>query len=515
MNKRPISILIGALGGEGGGVLSNWLIAAAAAADLPVQGTSVPGVAQRTGATTYYVEIFPVTRAELAGRKPILSLYPGVGDVDLVVASELLEAARAAENGFVAPERTVLIAATHRIYSVQEKTAMADGRVDTPTIVKAIRTMSQRALLFDLTKSEAHRRLPLNAVLLGAVAGSGVLPIEREHYLAAIRAIGIAVNANLAGFAAGFKIGQEGPGPEILPHPVDRRGNELALTANLANLLQAAGQTVPTALLPIVQAALTRLTEYQDLAYARHYLDRLARVHTLPQATNALIDAVARHLALWMSYEDIIRVGQLKSAPGRYQRIREGADVKSDQPIRVVEFFKPGIEEVSALLPPWAGKRLYRWAERRDLLHRLHLPMHINSTSVWGFLRLWLLARLRRWRPHSHRWAKEQARIEQWLDAVCEAAAIADDFAIEVALCPKMLKGYSDTQRRGLQNYLAILELIILPAIAMRQNAAISLRQVREAALADPDGEHLQAVLHAASAGHEDSPVAPFAQLTG
>jgi indolepyruvate ferredoxin oxidoreductase beta subunit len=116
MNTRPISILIGALGGEGGGVLSNWLIAAAAAADFPVQGTSVPGVAQRTGATTYYVEIFPETRTALAGRKPILSLYPGVGDVDLVVASELLEAARAAENCFVAPERTVLIAPTHRNY---------------------------------------------------------------------------------------------------------------------------------------------------------------------------------------------------------------------------------------------------------------------------------------------------------------------------------------------------------------------------------------------------------------
>jgi indolepyruvate ferredoxin oxidoreductase, beta subunit len=514
MSKKPISILIGALGGEGGGVLSNWLIAAAALADLPVQGTSVPGVAQRTGATTYYVEIFPVARAVLAGRKPILSLYPGVGEVDLVVASELLEAARAAENGFVAPERTVLIAATHRIYSVQEKTAMADGRVDTPTILKAIRTMSQRALLFDLTKSEAHRRLPLNAVLFGAIAGSGVLPIEQEHCHTAIRASGIAVNANLAGFAEGFKIGQEGPGPEILPHPVDHRGNELALTANLADLVQDASQTLPTALLPIVQAALTRLAEYQDIAYARRYLGRLARVHALPQVTPALIEAVARHLALWMSYEDIIRVGQLKSAPGRHQRIREEADVKGGQPIRVVEFFKPGIEEVSALLPPWAGKRLYRWAERRDLLRRLHVPMHINSTSVWGFLRLWLLARLRRWRPHSHRWAKEQARIEQWLDAVCEAAAIADVFAVEVALCPKILKGYSDTQRRGLQNYLAILEQVILPAVATRQNVAVGLRQVREAALADPEGEGLQTALRAVAAEYEGGLATPLAQLT-
>lgn len=515
MNTRPISILIGALGGEGGGVLSNWLIAAAGAADLPVQGTSVPGVAQRTGATTYYVEIFPETRTALAGRKPILSLYPGIGDVDLVVASELLEAARAVENGFVAPERTILIAATHRIYSVQEKTAMADGRVDAAVIIKALRAMSLRALLFDLTKSAAHRRMPLNAVLLGAIAGSGLLPIAQDHYQAAIRASGIAVDANLAGFAAGFKIGQEGPSPEILPLPVDRRGNELAFATDLASLLQDAGRTLPVSLLPIVQAALTRLTDYQDLAYARHYLDRLARIHALPQAAPALIEAVARHLALWMSYEDIIRVGQLKSAPDRYRRIREEADVKGDQPIRVVEFFKPGIEEVSALLPPWAGQRLYRWAEQRDLLRRLHIPMHINSTSVWGFLRLWLLARLRRWRPHSHRWAEEQARIEQWLDAVCAAAAIAEDFAVEVALCPKILKGYSDTQRRGLQNYLAILDQVIGPAIAMRRNAATGLRGVREAALADPEGEGLQAALRAVAADYQDSRAAPLVRLAG
>jgi indolepyruvate ferredoxin oxidoreductase beta subunit len=515
MNTRPISILIGALGGEGGGVLSNWLIAAASAADFPVQGTSVPGVAQRTGATTYYVEIFPETRAALNGRKPILSLYPGVGDVDLVVASELLEAARAVENGFVAPDRTVLIAATHRIYSVQEKSAMADGRVDAAAIVKALHAMSLRALLFDLTSSAAHRRLPLNAVLLGAIAGSGLLPIDPEHFRAAIRGSGIAVDANLKGFGVGLEIGQQGPGPQILPLPVDRSGNPLVLTTDLAGLVQEAARTLPAALLPIVQAALARLVDYQDFAYARHYLDRLARVHSLSGVTPSLLEATARHLALWMSYEDIIRVGQLKSAPGRTQRIRDEANARDDQPIRVVEFFKPGIEEVSALLPPWAGRRLYRFAERRDLLRRLHISMHINSASVTGFVRLWLLARLRRWRPHSYRWAEEQARIEQWLDAVSAASAVADEFAVEVALCPKILKGYSDTQRRGLQNYLAILEQVIHPAIAKRRNAAIGLRKVREAALADPEGDSLQTALGAVMAEHEDSAAKPLVRLAG
>src|SRR5678816_4894991 len=99
--NRPITLLVCALGGEGGGVLTEWLVDTARHAGYAAQSTSIPGVAQRTGATTYYVEVFPVPLTELGGRRPVLALAPGVGDVDLVVASELLEAGRAISNGFV------------------------------------------------------------------------------------------------------------------------------------------------------------------------------------------------------------------------------------------------------------------------------------------------------------------------------------------------------------------------------------------------------------------------------
>ena len=108
----PVSILIAALGGEGGGVLSNWLVESAIAAGFPVQSTSIPGVAQRTGATTYYLEIFPVPTNELGDREPVLTLTPGPGEIDLMIASELLEAGRAMQNGFISPDRTTLIAST-------------------------------------------------------------------------------------------------------------------------------------------------------------------------------------------------------------------------------------------------------------------------------------------------------------------------------------------------------------------------------------------------------------------
>ena len=129
-SPRPITLLIAALGGEGGGVLTNWIVSAAEQAGYPVQSTSIPGVAQRTGATTYYIEILPVLTGELDGKRPVLALTPGVGDIDIAVASELLEAGRTVANGFVTPDRTTFIGSLSRFYAMDEKIAMGDGRFD-------------------------------------------------------------------------------------------------------------------------------------------------------------------------------------------------------------------------------------------------------------------------------------------------------------------------------------------------------------------------------------------------
>jgi indolepyruvate ferredoxin oxidoreductase beta subunit len=481
---RPLSILIGALGGEGGGVLTDWLVAAAMAADLPVQSTSIPGVAQRTGATTYYVEIFPTTNAALGGRRPVLGLYPCPGDMDVVIASELLEAGRAIENGYVTSERTTLIAATHRVYAVAEKQQMADGRFDASRILRAAREMARQPILFDLTHDAATRQLPLNAVLLGALAGSGVLPLARAGFEAAIRESGIAVDSNLAGFALGYRLASEGPSATTTP----RDDRVVALgKRDLSTLRQDAAREFPAEALAFVEEGLRRLVDYQDAEYAELYLARLQRLRATGIDDATLAEA-ARHLALWMAYQDIIRVAQMKSRASRFARVRDEVRAKPNEPVRVTEFFKPGIEEVSALLPPPLGGALYRWAERRNLLHRFHLPMHVTTTNVNGFLRLCLLARLRGWRRRGYRYAEEQALIERWLDAIARAQAIDGGFAREIVLCARLLKGYSDTHRRGHANFTAILTAIIEPALAARQNGAASVKRAREAALADPDG---------------------------
>ena len=53
--RRPIAIAVMAMGGQGGGVLVDWIVALMEGQGWLAQSTSVPGVAQRTGATIYYV----------------------------------------------------------------------------------------------------------------------------------------------------------------------------------------------------------------------------------------------------------------------------------------------------------------------------------------------------------------------------------------------------------------------------------------------------------------------------
>src|ERR1051325_9517455 len=225
-DTRPVTLLIAALGGEGGGVLTDWIVAAAEASGLPVQSTSIPGVAQRTGATTYYVEIFPTPLAQLGGKRPVLALAPGVGDVDLVVARELLGAGRAIMNGFVTPDRTLLIASVSRVYLTVEKMQMADGRYDSERLLKAAEQNAKGRILFDMAAAAKETGAIVNAVMLGALAGSGRLPVPVQAFEAAIKHDGKAVEANLRGFRAGFAAAREQL-PASLPRNGDRKSTRL------------------------------------------------------------------------------------------------------------------------------------------------------------------------------------------------------------------------------------------------------------------------------------------------
>jgi indolepyruvate ferredoxin oxidoreductase beta subunit len=488
---RPITLLIAALGGEGGGVLTDWIVSAAAEAGYPVQSTSIPGVAQRTGATTYYIEIFPVRARELGGKRPVLALTPGVGDIDIAVASELLEAGRVVASGFVTPERTYLIGSLSRFYAMDEKIAMGDGRFDQDKLIKIVTDHARETLLIDMDALAKQSGSIINAVMLGAIAGSQRLPLSAEQLEAEIRADGKSVDSNLRGFRAGLQAARA----KMQPAKQLEKKNNAPTTPDL--LEHEVSYSLPALAQPTAIEGVRRLIAYQGVAYARLYLDRLRALIDADAACGTpgrLLKEVARQLAVRMSYEDVVRVAQAKIAPSRMRRIAREELRVQDEPFSVHDFLKPGIEELSQLLPPFLARPILTVSERRGWLGRVYFGMEINSTSIGGYLRFLMLAKLRWLRPHGHRFKQEQTQIESWLSLIAEAARQPGALALEVAECARLIKGYGDTHARGLANYRNIEARVIRPALAGQiplGRAADAVASARTAALVDPEGESL------------------------
>jgi indolepyruvate ferredoxin oxidoreductase beta subunit len=487
--RRRITIAILALGGQGGGVLADWILHAGEHSGYLTQGTSVPGVAQRTGTTVYYIEMVPVTEQ---GYQPILALMPVPGDVDVVIASELMEAGRAMVRGFVTQDLTTLIASTHRVYSISEKSAMGDGTADPMRILEAAARRSKQFIGFDMDAAAAQCGSVISSVMLGALAGSGVLPFGREAFTGAIEHSGIAVAANLRGFEAGWKSAQPNAvvapfAVTAVPQPTTEAGRRLA--DRVRSELPAPAQVFAT-------EGVRRLMDYQDGAYAGLYLDRLARVRAADDGSRdwEMTRETARYLALWMSYEDTIRVADLKTRASRVERVRGEVQAKPDQVLGITEFMHPRFQEVCETIP---SRRLGKALLNSAFVTKLLAPLfangrHVQTTRLHWFLVLKLVAGLRPWRRATLRFHEEGERIEAWLALVVATAATDPDAAREIVQCQRMIKGYGDTFERGLRNYAAVVSGFTAHS---GPGGGALIRRLREAALADEGGEHLAAAL--------------------
>src|SRR5579883_2274762 len=202
-----IAIALLAMGGQGGGVLADWIVAAAESQGWAAQSTSVPGVAQRTGATIYYIETAP----KRSDAEPVFALMPTSGDVDIVIAAELMEAGRSVLRGLVTPDRTTLIASTHRALAVAEKQAPGDGVGDPAVVSIATEFAAKRLVAFDMETLAKSKGSVISAALLGALAATGDVPFPRTTFEEAIRAGGAGVEASLETFAAAFDQAKANP----------------------------------------------------------------------------------------------------------------------------------------------------------------------------------------------------------------------------------------------------------------------------------------------------------------
>lgn len=487
---RPLSIAMLALGGQGGGVLTKWLVDIAESEGFLAQSTFVAGVAQRTGATVYCVEMFPRQHLPADGREPVFTPYPVPGDVDLVVAGEITEAGRAILKGFVTPNVTTVIASTHRVYSIEEKVALDNGIVDQQPVIDAARKASAYAVLFDMDVAATSSGAVISAVFLGAIAASGALPFEREAFEAAIRRDGRAVESNLRGFASGYEGARESTPDKINDEQMPNAAGPIG-----EQLLARVAAELPVKVRRNAAHGGLRALDYQDAAYARDYLEKLKSIVEIDSEQHgfALSAEVARLLALQMCYEDTIRVAQLKTVRARFKRVREHLDVGAGQPAYITEYFHPRIEEVCDTLPASIGRRIAKSNSARKLFEPLFRKGRTISTNkLAGFLLLSFVARLKRWRRGTYRFAEQTRMIDAWLDRARSLAREDYDLALVLASSIEIVRGYSDTWERGFTRYTAIIECVERTGTARRADVV---RKLLEAAQADERGRAFEEAL--------------------
>ena len=413
-----------AVGGQGGGVLANWIVDLVESQGWRAQLTSVPGVAQRTGATIYYIEIAPKTEEQ-----PVFALIPAPGNVDIVLAAELMEAGRAIQRGLVTDDCTTLIASTHRMYAVSEKTVPGDGIYAPQQVIEACKAASQRFLYADLDRIAAANGSVISASLFGALCASQVLPFGRKHFEATIRAGGRGIEASLAAFAGAIdRLGD--PDSEEIAAPTQSPISDVVANGpdhliSAFNGLSERCRAYPAPARSIVEAGVRKLCDYQDVAYASEYLGRLDEFKAWDEAKGGetqswlLTQEAARHIANAMSYDDVIRVADLKSRGERFDRVTTDAGATDAEVLHITEYLHPRLEEVLATIPTGLSRFIEGSKLLSDVLGSFFRKgRRIRSDSLRGFLSLYLLSAMRPYRRKLRRHGEEMAHMEHWLATV-------------------------------------------------------------------------------------------------
>ena len=498
VQPKTINLAVLALGGQGGGVLVDWIVNLAENAGWTAQSTSVAGVAQRTGATIYYIELIEPT----PGRAPVMALVPIPGEVDILIAAELMEAGRAVERGLVTPERTTVIASSHRTYGITEKMVPGNGVADAPAALQIVQDNAHRLIAEDLQALAVRCGSVISASLFGALAGSGALPFDIAAFEQVVEQSGVGVNASVKALRAAAALAQSAIKPSALsPNPMltpARALPERAASAAVQPLLDRIRRDFAPVVWPWLGEGLARVVDWQDLAYGSEYLDRVHAVARHDHADHAyeLSIEAARWIAVAMSYDDLIRVADLKTRAERFERIRTEIGASEGDVTGSVEYFHPRLEEAMGVLPcklaAWVdgSPNLKAWLHRR--LDRGH---HINTHSLRGYLPLRLLAGLARWRRGNQRHAHETAHLQAWLDVVARLVPGHYSLAVEVLRLRRLIKGYSDTHTRGESKYDLLLQAAQQPAVP---GTAQQLAQWRELALREVEPDRLRTAIQSA-----------------
>jgi hypothetical protein len=237
---------------------------------------------------------------------------------------------------------------------------------------------------------------------------------------------------------------------------------------------------LPDGIAAVVSEAIHRLIDYQGTSYAQLYVDRLRRFVGRPDVDDAMVGEIARLMALRMSYEDPIRIAQLKLA-GR----EAAAGGPLVQPADDIRKFR--LDELIGALPKAVAEPVLDALEWVGWTHK-PVSIRFSAKSRSGVRRLKIEAGLRRWRLFSVRYAKERTWVERWLHMIGRSLAKQPRAAMAIVQTASMIQGYGDGYRHGLADWHAIIDGLVKPTfdgVLPLSDLTGAIAEARAAALPD------------------------------
>ena len=234
---------------------------------------------------------------------------------------------------------------------------------------------------------------------------------------------------------------------------------------------------LPDAVAPVVSDAIHMLIDYQGNAYAKLYVTRLQRFVGRRDVNDAMLGEIARLTAMRMSYQDPIRLAQLKLA-----ELEAGGAPSHD--VRRFRF-----DELIGALPAVVAEPVLDTFEWLGWEVRRRVPIRFSTRSRWGIRRLKIEAGLRRWRLFSVRYAKERVWVERWLHMIDRSLTKQPRAASAMVQTATMVQGYGDAYRQGLADWHAIIDGLAKPTfdgVLPLPDLAAAVAEARTAVTPDP-----------------------------
>jgi hypothetical protein len=238
---------------------------------------------------------------------------------------------------------------------------------------------------------------------------------------------------------------------------------------------------LPDGAAPVVSEGIHRLIDYQGSSYAQLYVDRLRRSIGRRDVDGAIFGEIARLMAMRMSYEDPIRIAQLKLA--EYEMAAGDPRVLATDDI-----CKFRLDELVGALPAIVAEPALDVLEKLGWTHK-PVSIRFSAKSRLGLRRLKIEAALRRWRLFSVRYGKERLWVERWLHMISRSLARQPKAAPAIVQTATMVQGYGDAYRQGLADWHAIIDGLAKPAldgVLPLADLAGAIAEARAAALPDP-----------------------------